>query len=68
MPGRAATTDRLAAPCKRVACGGPDTWLGGPDMTSKFTELAIDCADPGGLARFWCAVLGSAPHTAEDAR
>ncbi|MEV0078579.1 VOC family protein [Nocardia neocaledoniensis] len=27
-------------------------------MTSKFTELAIDCADPGGLARFWCAVLG----------
>ena len=27
-------------------------------MTSKFTELAIDCADPGGLARFWCSVLG----------
>ncbi|MER7250518.1 VOC family protein [Kribbella sp. NPDC000426] len=27
-------------------------------MTSKFTELAIDCADPDGLARFWCAVLG----------
>ena len=27
-------------------------------MTSKFTELAIDCADPSGLARFWCAVLG----------
>ena len=26
-------------------------------MTSKFTELEIDCADPGGLARFWCAVL-----------
>jgi hypothetical protein len=26
-------------------------------MTSKFTELAIDCADPGVLARFWCAVL-----------
>jgi hypothetical protein len=26
-------------------------------MSSKFTELAIDCADPGGLARFWCAVL-----------
>ena len=26
-------------------------------MASKFTELAIDCADPGGLARFWCAVL-----------
>ncbi len=27
-------------------------------MTSKFTELAIDCADPASLARFWCAVLG----------
>lgn len=27
-------------------------------MTSKFTELAIDCADPDALARFWCAVLG----------
>ena len=27
-------------------------------MTSKFTELAIDCADPIGLAQFWCAVLG----------
>lgn len=26
-------------------------------MTSKFTELAIDCADPDALARFWCAVL-----------
>ncbi len=26
-------------------------------MTSKFTELAIDCADPVGLAAFWCAVL-----------
>src|SRR6266516_1492234 len=26
-------------------------------VTSKFTELAIDCADPGGLARFWCSVL-----------
>ena len=27
-------------------------------MTSKFTDLAIDCADPHGLARFWCSVLG----------
>ncbi|MFJ2744859.1 VOC family protein [Streptomyces sp. NPDC087440] len=27
-------------------------------MTSKFTELAVDCADPAALARFWCAVLG----------
>jgi hypothetical protein len=27
-------------------------------MTSKFTELAVDCLDPRGLARFWCSVLG----------
>jgi hypothetical protein len=27
-------------------------------MTSKLTDLAIDCADPQGLARFWCSVLG----------
>jgi hypothetical protein len=27
-------------------------------MTSKFTELVIDCADPSALARFWCSVLG----------
>ncbi|QYA97847.1 VOC family protein [Streptomyces anulatus] len=26
-------------------------------MASNFTELAIDCADPAGLARFWCSVL-----------
>lgn len=26
-------------------------------MSSKFTELAIDCADPVRLARFWCSVL-----------
>ncbi|WP_327351884.1 VOC family protein [Streptomyces sp. NBC_01304] len=26
-------------------------------MASKFTELAIDCADPHALARFWCSVL-----------
>ncbi len=26
-------------------------------MTSRFTELAIDCADPHGLAGFWCEVL-----------
>jgi hypothetical protein len=26
-------------------------------MSSKFTELVIDSADPGGLARFWTAVL-----------
>ena len=27
-------------------------------MASKLTELAIDCADPSGMARFWCSVLG----------
>ena len=35
-------------------------------MTSKFTELAIDCADPGGLARFWCSVLGYEVQNEED--
>jgi hypothetical protein len=35
-------------------------------MTSKFTELAVDCADPGGLARFWCAVLGYQVQAEED--
>ncbi|KDN88187.1 VOC family protein [Kitasatospora cheerisanensis] len=27
-------------------------------MTSRFTELAIDCRDPERLASFWCAALG----------
>jgi hypothetical protein len=36
-------------------------------MTSKFTELAIDCADPGGLARFWCAVLDYEVRAEDDA-
>jgi hypothetical protein len=35
-------------------------------MTSRFTELAIDCADPGRLARFWCSVLGYEVRTEED--
>lgn len=35
-------------------------------MTSKFTELAIDCADPAGLARFWCAVLGYEVQDEDD--
>lgn len=26
-------------------------------MTSRFTELAIDCVDPERLSRFWCSVL-----------
>ncbi|WP_326712217.1 VOC family protein [Streptomyces sp. NBC_01474] len=35
-------------------------------MTSKFTELAIDCADPDALARFWCSVLGYEVQDVED--
>lgn len=35
-------------------------------MTSKFTELAIDCADPHSLAQFWCAVLGYEVRDEED--
>lgn len=35
-------------------------------MTSKFTDLAIDCADPHGLARFWCSVLGYEVQEQDD--
>ncbi|RLL65764.1 VOC family protein [Streptomyces sp. Z26] len=35
-------------------------------MASKFTELAIDCADPAALARFWCAVLDYEVREEED--
>ncbi|MEU9509408.1 VOC family protein [Micromonospora sp. NPDC048170] len=35
-------------------------------MTSKFTELAIDCAEPDRLARFWCAVLGYEVQDEDD--
>jgi hypothetical protein len=35
-------------------------------MTSKFTDLAIDCADPDGLARFWCSVLGYEVQDEDD--
>jgi len=27
-------------------------------LTSRFTEINIDCHDPRRLAAFWCAVLG----------
>ncbi len=27
-------------------------------MTSTWTELGFDCADPERMAEFWCAVLG----------
>jgi hypothetical protein len=35
-------------------------------MTSKLTELGIDCADPNGLARFWCAVLDYEVHDEDE--
>ncbi|MEV8376838.1 VOC family protein [Kribbella sp. NPDC056861] len=35
-------------------------------MGSKFTELAIDCADPHGLTRFWCAVLDYEVQQVDD--
>jgi hypothetical protein len=35
-------------------------------MASKLTELAIDCADPAGLARFWCSVLDYEVQEAAD--
>lgn len=35
-------------------------------MTSKLTEVGIDCADPSALARFWCAVLGYEVLDEED--
>jgi Glyoxalase-like domain len=35
-------------------------------MTSKVTELAIDCADPSGLARFWCSVLDDEVQDEDD--
>lgn len=35
-------------------------------MTSRFTELAIDCADHVGLARFWRAVLDYEVQDADD--
>lgn len=35
-------------------------------MASRFTELAVDCADPEALAGFWCAVLGYEVREAED--
>jgi len=35
-------------------------------MTSKFTELAIDSADPGALARFWCSVLAYEVQEEDD--
>jgi hypothetical protein len=35
-------------------------------VTSRLAEVAIDCADPGGLARFWCSVLGYEVQDEDD--
>ncbi|WP_446665145.1 VOC family protein [Flexivirga sp. B27] len=35
-------------------------------MASKFTELAIDCADRRALAGFWCEVLGYEVREEDD--
>jgi hypothetical protein len=35
-------------------------------MTSRFAELEIDCADPSGLAQFWCSVLDYEVQGEED--
>ena len=35
-------------------------------MTSRLTEINVDCADPAGLARFWCAALGYTVLEATD--
>lgn len=35
-------------------------------MTSRFTELGIDCADPRALASFWCGVLGYRVQDADE--
>ncbi|MET1132689.1 MAG: VOC family protein [Aeromicrobium sp.] len=35
-------------------------------MTSRLTEISLDCADPARLADFWCAVLGYAVLDSTD--
>ena len=35
-------------------------------MTSRLTEINVDCADPARLADFWCAVLGYAVLDSTD--
>jgi hypothetical protein len=35
-------------------------------MTSRVTEINVDCTDPAGLAGFWCAALGYSVLEATD--
>lgn len=35
-------------------------------MTSRISELVLDCADPESLAKFWCGVLGYVELDRED--
>ena len=39
---------------------------GSPLAASRFTELAIDCADPNGLAWFWCSLLDCEVQDEDD--
>lgn len=36
-------------------------------MVSTLTEVAVDCADPHALARFWCAALGYEVQEVDEA-
>ncbi|GAB4069755.1 VOC family protein [Angustibacter speluncae] len=36
-------------------------------MVSSLSEVAVDCADPDALARFWCAVLGYEVQEVDEA-
>ena len=35
-------------------------------MTSKLTEVGVDCAEPRSLARFWCSALGYEVYAEHD--
>src|SRR5947209_2151113 len=68
--GTTCTPNRLHIPTPKVGAGGRGDFraaldcilaayrIGGETMTSRFTELNIDCHHPHELAAFWCAVLG----------
>lgn len=39
----------------------------GSVVVSRLTEVAVDCADPHALARFWCAALGYEVQEVDEA-
>src|SRR5262245_25123617 len=51
--GRRPPADKTRKPARLSLPGGT---VG--DMANRITAIAIDCADPESLARFWTAVLG----------